>query len=109
MSPAVFRLANIMAHIDASDREIRQVNATLPQGRMPLLSAMGRATPAIAFLFDELLVRDAFLAIAGAPDRYQLKPVIIRGSKKSQPLAPAAAGVEGRGCLPQPGKSLLDQ
>ena len=45
MSPAVFRLANIMAHIDASDREIRQVNATLPQGRMPLLSAMGRATP----------------------------------------------------------------
>jgi hypothetical protein len=34
MSPAVFRLANIMAHIDASDREIRQVNATLPQGRL---------------------------------------------------------------------------
>ena len=74
LSPAVFRLANIMAHIDASDREIRQVNATLPQGRMPLLSAVGPATPAIAFLFDELLVRDAFLAIASAPDRYGPQP-----------------------------------
>jgi hypothetical protein len=74
MSPTVSRLANIMAHIDASDREIRQVNATLPQGRMPLLSAMGRATPAIAFLFDELLVRDAFLAVASAPDRYGPQP-----------------------------------
>jgi hypothetical protein len=74
MSPTVFRLANIMAHIDASDREIRQINATLPSGRLPLLSAMGRATPASAFLFDELLVRDAFLAIASAPDRYAPQP-----------------------------------
>jgi hypothetical protein len=74
LSPVVFRLANIMAHVDASDREIRQVNATLLNGRMPLPSAMGRATPAIAFLFDELLVRDAFLAIARAPDRYGPQP-----------------------------------
>jgi hypothetical protein len=62
MSPTVFRLANIMAHIDASDRD-QAGQATLPSGRMPLLSAMGRATPAIAFLLDELLVRDASLPL----------------------------------------------
>jgi hypothetical protein len=83
MSPTVFRLANIMAHIDASDRD-QAGQATLPSGRMPLLSAMGRATPAIAFLFDELLVRDAFLAIASTPDRHAPPPRV--GNRRQKQL-----------------------
>ena len=79
MSPAVFRLANIMAHIDASDRAMAQVNSALPVGAEHLRSAVVGASPAFAHMFEELIVRDVFLAIASAPDRFHLKPAITRG------------------------------
>lgn len=43
----------------------------LASGAGRLLSAVIGVSPAFVHLFDELIARNVFLAIAGAPDRFQ--------------------------------------
>jgi hypothetical protein len=65
MAEPIMRIAHLAAKIEACDREIGRINATsaLALGYVPLV-LLG-AAPAIATLFQEALVWDGFIAVAG--------------------------------------------
>jgi hypothetical protein len=75
VSPAVIQLADLMARIVASDREMAQVNSALPLGAEHLRSAVVGASPAFAHLFEE---RSCAMS-SSATDRFQPKPVTVFG------------------------------
>ena len=61
------QIAHLVSQIEGCDREIGRLNATaaLRHGRIPLVLA--GATPAITLLFQDVLVWDAFIAVARLP------------------------------------------
>ena len=72
MAEPIVRIAHFVSQIEACDREIGRLNATaaLRHGRIPLVLA--EATPAITALFQDVLVADAFIAVA----RLRVPPVV---------------------------------
>jgi hypothetical protein len=75
MADAIAQIAHTVRRIDICDREIRRLNATTKFGY--IRSVLSGAAPAITALFQDALVWDTFIAVAG------LQP-------------PPAAGVRGR-------------
>ena len=69
MAEAIVRTAHLVSKIAACDREIGRVNATstLGLGYVPLV--LSGAAPAIKALFQEALVWDAFISVAGLPSK----------------------------------------
>jgi hypothetical protein len=65
MAEPIMQIAHLVSRIEACDREIGRLNATAASrhGRIPLVLA--GATPAITALFQDVLVWDAFIAVAG--------------------------------------------
>jgi hypothetical protein len=62
---ALLRLAHLVSKIEACDREVGRVNATsaLGLGCIPLV--LSGAAPAVTALFQDAVVWDAFIAVAG--------------------------------------------
>jgi len=69
MAEAIMRAAHLVSKIAACDREIGRVNATstLGLGFVPLV--LSGAAPAIKALFQDVVVWDAFIAVAGLPSK----------------------------------------
>jgi hypothetical protein len=65
MAAPIARIAHLVSKIEACDREIGRINATsaLGLGYIPLV--LSRAGPAIKALFQDVVVWDAFIAVAG--------------------------------------------
>jgi hypothetical protein len=65
MAEPIMQIAHLVSQIEACDREIGRWNAraALRHGRIPLVLA--GATPAITALFQDVLVWDSFIAVAG--------------------------------------------
>ncbi len=76
MAEPIMQIAHLVSQIEACDREIGRLNATaaLRHGHIPLVLA--GATPAITALFQDVLVWDAFIAVAGL----QPSPVVSGGA-----------------------------
>ena len=74
MADAIAQIAHTVRRIDICDREIRRLNATTRFGYIrPVLSG---AAPAITALFQDALVWDTFMAVAGL----QSAPVVSCGA-----------------------------
>jgi hypothetical protein len=67
MAAPIARIAHLVSKIEACDREIGRVNATsalaLGLGYVPLVLSV--AAPAVRALFQDAVVWDAFIAVAG--------------------------------------------
>ena len=64
MAEHIVRIAHLVSKIEACDREIGRVNATsVGLGHIPLV--LSGAAHAIAALFQDAVVWDAFIAVAG--------------------------------------------
>jgi hypothetical protein len=65
MAEPIVQIAHLVRQIDLCDREIGRLNATsaLQHGYVPLV--LSGAAPAIKALFQDALVWDAFIAVAG--------------------------------------------
>ena len=76
MAEPIMQIAHLVSQIEACDREIGRLNATaaLRHGRISLVLA--GATPAITALFQDVLVWDSFIAVAGL----QARPVVSAGA-----------------------------
>jgi hypothetical protein len=77
MADAIALIAHLVRQIEACDREIRRLNnatSTAKFGHIPFV--LSGAAPAIATLFCDCLVTDAFVAVAGA----QASPVVSGGA-----------------------------
>jgi hypothetical protein len=61
----IVRIAHLVSKIEACDREVGRVNATsaLALGYIPIV--LSGAAPAITALFQDAVVWDAFIAVAG--------------------------------------------
>jgi hypothetical protein len=69
MAEAIVQIARLVGEIDFCDREIGRLNAmsALQHGHIPLV--LSGAAPAIKALFQDILVWDAFIAVAGLPSK----------------------------------------
>ena len=64
MADPIAQIAHMVSRIAISDREIRRLNATSAKfGHIPLV--LSGAAPSIAALFRDVIVWDAFIAVAG--------------------------------------------
>jgi hypothetical protein len=75
MAEAVVRIAHLVRQIEACDREIGRVNAT-SVGLGYIRPVLSGAAPAVAILFGDAVVWDAFIAVAGLKD----PPVVSCGA-----------------------------
>ena len=87
MAEPIMQIAHLVSRIEACDREIGRLNATaaLRHGRIPLVLA--EATPAITALFQDVLVWDAFTAVA----RLQSQAVVSGGAGAKEKLCSASS------------------
>jgi hypothetical protein len=69
MAEPIMRIAHLVSEIEACDREIGRINPTsaLGFGYVPLV--LSGAAPAIRALFQDAVVWDAFIAVAGLPSK----------------------------------------
>ena len=78
-TPSVLEFADVIARVDACDREIERVNRMHSPGADCLRPAVRAAPHAILILLSEDLLVDAFLSLANAPrglqgaDRHRLQ------------------------------------
>ena len=71
MAEPIVQIAHLMTEIEACDREVGRVNA-LGLGHIPIVLSGG--APAIKALFQDAVVWDAFIAVAGyGPKRRSLR------------------------------------
>ena len=82
MAEPIMQIAHLVSQIEACDREIGRLNAraALRHGHIPLVLA--GATPAITARFQDCLVSDAFVAVAGLR-----APPVVSGGSASSPAA----------------------
>jgi hypothetical protein len=76
MADAIAQIANLVRQIEACDREIGRLNATSTSRFGYVRPVLSGATPAITSLFQDVLVWDAFIAVAGL----QAPPVASDGT-----------------------------
>jgi hypothetical protein len=69
MAEQIVRIANLVRQIDLCDREIGRINATSTSGLGYVPLVLSGAAPAIKGLFQDALVWDAFIAVAGLPSK----------------------------------------
>jgi hypothetical protein len=69
MAQSVDQIAHLVSKIETCEREIGRINATsaLGLGYIPLV--LSGAAPAVQTLFQDAVVWDAFIAIAGLPSK----------------------------------------
>jgi hypothetical protein len=65
MAEPIVRIAHLVSEIEALDREIGRLNATSALGLGHLPMVLSGTTPAIRALFQDAVVWDAFIAVAG--------------------------------------------
>ena len=65
MAESIMNIADLVREIDECEREIGRINATsaLTLGYIPIV--LSGAAPAIRALFQDAVVWDAFIAVAG--------------------------------------------
>jgi hypothetical protein len=61
----IVRIANLVSQIEACDREIGRINATSTSGLGYIRLVLAEAAPEVTALFRDVLVWDAFIAVAG--------------------------------------------
>ena len=69
MAEPMVQIAHLVRQIDLCDREVGRLNAStaLEHGHIPIVLA--GAAPAIVALFQDALVWDAFITVAGLPSK----------------------------------------
>jgi hypothetical protein len=69
MAEPIVQIADLVSKIEACDREVGRLNATsaLGLGYIPLV--LSGTAPAIRALFQDAVVWDAFIAVAGLPSK----------------------------------------
>jgi hypothetical protein len=65
MAEPIVRIAHLVSKIEALDREIGRVNATSALGLGYIPMVLSGAAPTIRALFQDAVVWDAFVAVAG--------------------------------------------
>ena len=65
MAEPIARIAHLVRQIDLCDREIGRLNATSALGLGYIRPVLSGAAPAVAILFGDAIVWDAFIAVAG--------------------------------------------
>jgi hypothetical protein len=65
MAEPIVRIAHLVRQIDLCDREIGRINATSTSGLGYVPLVLSGAAPPIRALFQDALVWDAFIAVAG--------------------------------------------
>jgi hypothetical protein len=65
MVEQIVRIADLVRQIDLCDREIGRINATSTSGFGYIRLVLSDAAPEVTALFRDVLVWDAFIAIAG--------------------------------------------
>jgi hypothetical protein len=76
MAEPIVQIAHLVSKIEACDREIGRFNATSALGLVYIRPVLSGAAPAVAILFGDAIVWDAFIAVAGLKD----PPVVSRGA-----------------------------
>ena len=76
MAEPIMQIAHLVSQIEACDREIGRLNATSTSRFGYIRPVLSGAAPAIAALFRDCLVSDAFVAVAGL----QSPPVAFGGA-----------------------------
>jgi hypothetical protein len=64
MAEPIMRIAHLVSEIEALDHEIGRINATSALGFGYIRTVLSGSAPAIAALFQEALVWDAFVGVA---------------------------------------------
>ena len=90
MAAPIVQIAHIVSKIAACDREIGQVNA-LGLGHIPIV--LSGAAPAITTLFQDVVVWDAFIAVARRPYKRRSHQEARKGRDVLQP-APCSSSPE---------------
>jgi hypothetical protein len=76
MAAPIVQIAHLVRHIEACDREIGRLNATSAAKFGHIRIVLSGAAPAIAAVFQDALVWDSFIAVAGP----QSAPVVSCGA-----------------------------
>src|ERR1700722_14948616 len=76
MPGPIVKIAHTVRRIDICDREIRRPNATSASRFGYIRAVLSGAAPAITALFQDALVWDTFMAVAGQPP----PPVVSGGA-----------------------------
>ena len=90
MAEPIVRIAHFVSQIEACDREIGRLNATAAfrHGHISLVLAV--AAPAITALFQDVLVWDAFTAVARLQSQAVVSGVAGAKEKLCSASSPAA-------------------
>ena len=67
MAEPIVKIAHTVSRIEICDREIGRLNATSALRFGYILPVLSGAAPAVAALFQDALVWDTFIAVAGLP------------------------------------------
>jgi hypothetical protein len=90
MAGPIVKIAHTVRRIDICDREIRRLNATSASRFGYTRAVLSGAAPAITALFQDALVWDTFIAVAGL----QAPPVVSGGAgAKDKPRVRRSAGL----------------
>jgi hypothetical protein len=76
MAEPIVRIAHLASKIEACDREAGRINATSTARLGYIRPVLSGAAPAVAILFGDAVVWDAFIAVAGLKD----PPVVSCGA-----------------------------
>jgi hypothetical protein len=69
MAEPIVQIAHLVSKIDACDRQIGRLNATSAVGLGYMPMVLAGTAPAIRALFQDAVVWDAFIALAGLPSK----------------------------------------
>jgi hypothetical protein len=87
MAEPIMQIAHLVSRIEACDREIGRLNATAAFRHGPISLVLAVAAPAITALFQDVLVWDAFTAVA----RLQSQAVVSGGAGAKEKLCSASS------------------
>jgi hypothetical protein len=69
MAEPIMQIAHLVSQIEACDRQIRRLNATSTARFDHIPLVLSGAAPVVTALFQDVLVSDAFISVAGLPSK----------------------------------------